>query len=147
MRLDFTVGEPAEGDDFELAAIGGVECVELGAAFGGFIGGVDVIRNSLYDGFAVGSCNHISAGIDGFTAGADAEGVRAGGDGGANDLEDVCLGEPAGDAGGAVALLAFAGGVAEHGAVGDDGGDGAEVVVGGGDGPVWGGWVGIGEWV
>lgn len=64
MRLDFTVGEPAEGDDFELAAIFGVGGAEfVVAALGGCIGWIHVFGNALHDGFAVGSGNQIPLGI------------------------------------------------------------------------------------
>ncbi len=103
--LDFLGRKPAEGDEFEFPAIGCIRGIESAGAVVGLVGGVHIEGLALNNGFRVGGGNHVSIGIACLPAGADPEGVGAGGNGWPDDLEDVGLGEPARDAGGAVALF------------------------------------------
>ena len=99
--LDVVGGEPAEGEENEPAAeaavVGVVERTGRGA--GGIDFRVEVVGQALDDGFAPGAGRGLSVEIEGIAVGADDEGVGPGGEHGGEGLEEVGLGEEAGDTG------------------------------------------------
>src|SRR5690606_15652143 len=116
--LNVVRGEPAEGDDLVGATVGAVGGGERGRCGGGGVGrGIDVVGQTLHEGLAPGGGLAIGrvGGVEGFAVGANHEGVGAGGERGAEGLQNVALQEPAGQAGGGAALRAGRGFLVEEG--------------------------------
>ena len=70
-------GEPAEGNDFELASINAIDSGELRAAQGGIIGGIQILGRALHRGLTIGLGDGVTIRVQCLAVGTDAEGVRS----------------------------------------------------------------------